>query len=74
MKPAAIAPPEVKPAAPTAEEPQKPGSHEAHSAAASAKHENKGEGKGKSKSHGHGGAATKPAAGKPAAAGVPVLD
>jgi serine/threonine-protein kinase len=74
VKPAAIAPPEVKPAAPTAEEPQKPASHEAHSAAASAKHENKGEGKGKSKSHGHGGAATKPAAGKPAAAGVPVLD
>ena len=74
MKPAAAVPPEVKPPAPTAEEAQKPASHEAHPAAGSAKHENKGEGKGKSKSHGHGGGATKPAAGKPAAAGVPVLD
>jgi serine/threonine-protein kinase len=74
VKPVAVPAPEVKPPAPPAEETQKPASHEAHPAAAAAKHENKGEGKAKSKTHGHGGSVAKPAAGRPAAAGVPVLD
>jgi serine/threonine-protein kinase len=73
-KAAAPSPPEVKPPAPTAEETPKAASHEAHPVAASAKQANKGDGKGKGKSHAHGGGAPKPTAGKPAAAGVPVLD
>jgi serine/threonine-protein kinase len=70
-----VAPPPVEPAA------VKPAAPPAEVAGASPEHDKgAGKGKGKGKPHGHGqgkeahGSAAKPAAGKPAAGGVPVID
>jgi serine/threonine-protein kinase len=70
-----VTPPPVEPAA------VKPAAPPAEVAGASPEHDKgAGKGKGKSKPHGHGqgkeahGSAAKPAAGKPAAGGVPVID